>query len=182
VLLAINKVDRVAAKSDLLPYIAACAERFDFDETIPVSARRGVNLDRLERAIVARLPPGVAGYPAEQFTDRSERFLAAEIVREKLIRRLGQELPHRLSVEIERFESEPQLARIGAVVWVESKGQKSIVIGRGGELLKRAGTDARRDLEALLGVRVHLELWVKVRSDWSDDERALARLGYDEAP
>ena len=180
VVLAINKVDSLKDKNLLLPFIAECAGRGQFAETIPISARRGTNVERLEAIVTSALPLGPAQFPPEQFTDRSERFMASEIVREKLIRRLEQELPHRLSVEIETFRAEGETTRIGAVIWVESPGQKAIVVGRGGQLLKRAGTEARRDLEALLGSRVFLETWVKVRADWSDDERVLARFGYED--
>ncbi len=178
--LVINKIDRVKDKSALLPFIAECAARHAFEETVPVSASRGSGVDRLAELFEAALPPGEAQFSRDAYTDRSERFLAGEIVREKLIRRLEQEVPHRLSVEIETFTREDAITRIGAVVWVESRGQKAIVIGRGGRLLKQAGSEARHGLEEMLGARVHLEIWVKVRADWSDDERALARFGYEE--
>jgi GTP-binding protein Era len=181
VVLVINKVDTVADKAQLLPFLAESAARADcFADIVPVSARRGTNVERLEALLVDCLPLGPAVFPPEQFTDRSERFLASEILREKLIRRLGQEVPHRLSVEIESFDPRGAVTRIGAVIWVESKGQKAIVIGRRGEMLKRVGMEARSDLEKLLGRNVFLETWVKVRADWSDDERLLTRFGYQE--
>ncbi len=180
VFLVLNKVDRVKDKDALLPFIAECVARHAFDETVPVSARSGSGLERLASLLETALPPGEAQFSSEAYTDRSERFLASELVREKLIRRLEQEVPHRLSVEIETFAREDAITRIGAVIWVESRGQKAIVIGRGGQLLKQAGSEARQALEEMLGTRVHLETWVKVRADWTDDERALARFGYDE--
>jgi GTP-binding protein Era len=124
------------------------------------------------------LPQGPALYDEEQFTDRSERFLAAEIVREKLTRNLGQELPYRLSVEIEAFQHEENILKIGAIIWVERSSQKGIVIGRQGRVLKAVGSDARKDMEALFGKKVFLELWVKIKEGWSNDEQALQRLGY----
>ena len=134
--------------------------------------------DTILQVLVAALPERAALYDEEQFTDRSERFLAAEMVREKLTERLGQELPYRLSVEIEAFQSEDRLLRIGAVIWVERSSQKGIVIGRQGRVLKAVGGEARKDMEALFGKKVFLELWVKVKEDWSNDEQALQRLGY----
>lgn len=178
VILAVNKVDRLADKTRLLPYLAEMAARRDFAEVVPVSALRNLSLDVLEEAIVSRLPEGGPYFPEEQLTDRSERFLAAEIVREKLMRRLGQEIPYELTVEIESFEDSPGLTRIGAVIWVERANQKAIVIGSGGAQLKDTGRQAREDLERLLGKKVFLQLWVKVKEGWSDDERALRSLGY----
>jgi GTP-binding protein Era len=179
-LLVVNKVDLVADKARLLPYLSQLAGRAAFVSVVPLSARRERDADRLADVILAHLPEAAPIFPEDQYTDRSERFLCAEIVREKLIRLLGQEVPHRLAVEIETFEQRANDARIAARIWVESRGQKVIVIGRGGERLKRVGTEARRDIERLLGVHVHLDLWVKVRSGWSDDERFLGELGYRE--
>lgn len=178
VLLAVNKVDRVADKARLLPYLAEAAGRREFAQVIPVSALRNQGLEALEQEITALLPEGGPFFPEDQITDRSERFLAAEIVREKLMRRLGQEVPYALTVEIESFEDTPGLARIGAVIWVERANQKAIVIGSGGAQLKDTGRQAREDLERLLGKKVFLQLWVKVKEGWSDDERALRSLGY----
>lgn len=179
-LLAINKVDLVPDKARLLPYLSQAAARADFVSVVPISARRQRDAERLADLILANLPVGERIFPDDQYTDRSERFLCAEIVREKLIRLLGQEVPHRLAVEIETFEQRTSDTRIAARIWVESRGQKAIVIGRGGERLKRVGTEARHDIERLLGVHVHLDLWVKVRSGWSDDEKFLGELGYRE--
>ena len=178
VILAVNKVDTVPCKDDLLPYLAESDTRAEFAEVIPISARKGDNLRELEQAVVERLPEGVAMFPEEQVTDRSERFMAAEIVREKLTHRLGQELPYRLTVEVEQFEERKGLVLIDAVIWVERASQKAIVIGKGGKVLRDVGEQARRDLERLLGQKVYLKTWVKVKQGWSDDERALSHMGY----
>ena len=178
-ILVVNKVDRVRVKDDLLPYLADVAARMAFEEVIPVAARQGLNLGVLEREVERRLPESVPLFPADQVTDRTERFLAAEIIREKLVRRLGEELPYRLSVEVEAFAEEGPITRIQAIVWVERAGQKAIVIGAQGRTLKAVGTAARQDLERMLGRSVFLGLWVKVREGWSDDERALRQMGYD---
>jgi GTP-binding protein Era len=179
VVLAINQVDRVAPKAALLPFIAELSARRGFAAIVPISARRGTGVQALAREVEQRLPVAPWLFPEDQVTDRSERFLAAEIVREKLTRRTGEELPYRLSVEIEEFTEEPGLTRIGAVVWVEKAGQKAIVIGREGRALKAVATEARRDLERLLERPVYLSVWVKVREGWSDDERALRNMGYE---
>ena len=178
VIVAINKVDRIRDKSALLPFLAEVSARGDFAEVIPISARRGTNVAALEERVTRLLPEGPARFPSDQTTNRSERFLAAELVREKLIQRLGQELPYRLGVEIEHFETNDDLSRIDAVIWVERAGHKPIVVGGKGAVLKAAGTRARRDMERMFGRRVHLQLWVKVKQGWSNDERALLRLGY----
>lgn len=178
VILAINKVDRIPDKTVLLPFLERARDRYPFVDLIPVSALKGVNLEVLAARIMAFLPEGEPIFPEDQVTDRSERFLAAEIIREKLLRTLTQEVPHALTVEIERFQVERGLTRIAAVIWVERDGQKAIVIGHNGEALKRVGERARRDLERLLESKVFLELWVKVKANWSDDEKALQRLGY----
>jgi GTP-binding protein Era len=178
VVLVINKVDRFEDKAVLLPFLKAAAERHPFADLIPVSALNGANLERLERKIMELLPEGEPVYPEDQVTDRSERFLAAEIIREKLLRCLGQEVPHALTVEIEQFKTEGHLIRINGLIWVERDGQKAIVIGQKGEVLKKVGERARHDLEQMLGGKVYLELWVKVKKGWSDDERALQSLGY----
>ena len=178
--LVLNKIDRVRHREAMLPVLGDVARRHDFAATVPVCARTGESLDRLRAVVEARIPPGPPVFPEEHLTDRSEAFLAAEIVREKLIRRLGQELPHRLTVEVERFVEEGRRALINVLVWVERKQHKAIVIGRDGGRLKEAGTAARRDIARMLGRPVHLEIWVKVREGWSDDERALRGLGFSE--
>ena len=179
VIVAVNKVDRVQRTEDLLPYLAELGTRGSFAEVIPVSARAGLQLDVLEREVGRRLPESAPLFSEDQVTDRSERFLAGEIIREKLMRRLGQEVPYRLTVEIERFSEEGATTTIDAVIWVEKPGQKAIVIGAEGKMLKAVGSEARADIERMLEKRVHLGLWVKVREGWSDDDRALRQLGYD---
>ena len=180
VILAVNKVDLVKDKDALLPQLAALAEKMDFAEIIPLSARRGDNLEALEQAIVARLPRSAPLFPEDQITDRSERFLAAELVREKLFRKLGEEIPYGLTVEIESFKQQGRTAHIHALIWVEKASQKPIVIGRQGSRLKEVGREAREDMEKLFGCKVFLQLWVKVKEGWADDERALRSLGYGE--
>jgi GTP-binding protein Era len=145
-----------------------------------VSARNGDGVDDLERCVLAQLPFSRPSFDEDQFTDRNERFLAAELVREQLMTRLHQELPYALTVEIEEFKRDDGLLRIGAIVWVEREGQKQIVIGKGGNVLKQVGSGARRELEALFGEKVYLRLWVKVSRDWSDSEQALRQFGYEE--
>lgn len=179
-LLVVNKVDRIADKAKLLPFVDGLAHERAWEEVLLISAAKRSGLDALERAILARLPAGEARYDSESYTDRSERFLAAELVREQLMRQLGEELPYATTVEIERFEDRPDgLAEIAAVVWVEREGQKAIVIGAGGRRAKAIGSAARREIEALLGRRVFLKLWVRVRAGWSDDEAALKQFGYE---
>lgn len=180
VILAVNKVDLVADKRTLLPHLEALAKRRSFAAIVPVSARNGANLEALEAAVVAQLPAGEAVYPEDTLTDRSERFLAAEVVREKLFRALGEELPYALTVQLERFKEEGNLVRMDAVIWVTKASHKAIVIGAQGARLKAVGTRARADLEQFLGRKVMLTLWVRVKSGWADDERALRRFGYAE--
>ncbi len=177
-LLAINKVDLLTDKAALLPRLEALAEEGTYRDVIPLSAHTGENVTALERRVLDLLPEGEHLFAEDQFTDRSERFLAAELVREKLTRQLDQELPYTLSVEIERFQRRDRLLTINAQIWVERPSQKAIVIGRGGEGLKRIGSRARRDLERLFGQQVLLKLWVRVKERWTDDEQALQRLGY----
>lgn len=179
VILAVNKIDRVGNKEALLPQLGMLAQRMEFADLIPVCARTGENLERLEQAVVRRLPLSPPFYPEDQVTDRSERFLAAELVREKLFRRLGEEVPYGLTVEIERFREEQGVLRIHALIWVEKSSQKPIVIGRKGERLKQIGRDARIDMEAMFDHKVFLQLWVKIKEGWADDDRALRSLGYD---
>lgn len=179
VVLVINKVDLEEDKSRLLPFIAKMAAEFPFAEIVPVSAERGHNVDQLLVAVGKYLPEGEPLFGEDDVTDRSERFLAAEFLREKLFRLLGEELPYGMTVEIEKFEVEGSLRRIFAAIIVDKAGHKGIVIGRGGERLKRISSEARVELEALFGSKVYLETWVKVKSGWADDERALKSLGYD---
>ncbi len=180
VILCVNKIDKIPDKNTLLPYLQKMATQYDFREIVPISARKGHNLLELESKIIQLLPISIPLFPEEQITDRSERFLVAELIREKLIRRLGEELPYRLTVQIEHFSSEKNLTHISALIWVERQGQKTIVIGKKGKLLKAIGVEARLDMEALLECKVFLQLWVKVKQGWCDDERALQQLGYSE--
>ncbi|HEU4530622.1 MAG TPA: GTPase Era [Steroidobacteraceae bacterium] len=175
----VNKVDRVHDKARLLPYLEALAGRHEFREVVPLSAEKGDNVARLPELIENLLPASPPLFPTDQITDRSERFLAAEIIREKLTWRLREELPYGLTVELERFGEEEGRFVIGAVIWVERTGQKAIVIGAGGERLKEIGRLARLDLNELLKRHVHLELWVKVKENWADSEQALRTFGYD---
>ena len=180
VILAANKVDKVVDKEAILTFFNDAQHRFPFKHLVPISALKRTNLDELEKLIMALLPERDFIYPEDQVTDRSERFLAAEIVREKLTRRLGDELPYALTVEIERYEEKPNITKIYAIIWVERLTQKNIVIGKDGEMLKKVGTDARLDIEKLLGQKVYLQLWVKVKKGWSDSERALQSLGFND--
>jgi GTP-binding protein Era len=180
VLLVVNKVDLLPDPDQLLPHLQLLADKADFAAVVPVSALRQRNTDALEAEIVAHLPESGYFFPEEQITDRSQRFLAAEIVREKIMRQLGDELPYSVAVEIEEFADDNGVLHISALILVERQGQKKIVIGDKGSRLRSIGTEARIDMEKLFDSKVMLRLWVKVRSGWSDDERALRSLGYDE--
>ena len=178
VLLVINKIDKVGDKSALLPYIEELSARYPFAAVMPISALHAENIDSLETTVTGMLPQNPPFFPEDQVTDRSVRFLAAEIIREKLIRELGQELPYTSTVEIEKFEEGDAITRIFATIYVESQGQKAIIIGSKGARLKSIGSKARADIETLLDGKVYLQLWVKVREGWSNDELALRSLGY----
>lgn len=178
VLLVINKADLLEDKGQLLPFIQQQSSFFPFADVVPVSARKNQNLDELLLAIRKHLPEQPAIYAEDELTDRNERFLAAELVREKIFRLLGEELPYSVTVEIEKFEQEGALRRIHAAIIVDKEGQKPILIGKGGEKLKQISSEARQDMEKLFGGKVWLETWVKVRGGWADDERALKSLGY----
>ena len=180
VVLVVNKIDRLNDKGELLPLIESLSKRFDFAEIVPVSALRGHNRDDLETLIERYLPEGIHLFPEDQITNRSERFLAAELVREKIMRQLGEEVPYAMTVEIEEFKSSPRLIEISALILVERQGQKKILIGEGGSRLRQIGTEARKDMEKAFESKVMLRLWVKVKSGWSDDERALRSLGYND--
>jgi GTPase len=179
-MLVLNKIDLLADKAELLPHLQIVAGKAEFAAILPVSALRQHNVDALEEQILALLPESEYFFPEDQITDRSQRFLAAEIVREKIMRQLGDELPYAISVQIEEFVQEGEMLHIAAVIFVERKGQKKILIGDKGSRLRSVGSDARRDMEALFDSKVMLRLWVKVKSGWSDDERALRSLGYDD--
>lgn len=178
-LAAINKVDQLKRKDVLLPAIERLRRLEVFEAMVPVSALKGQGLADLRGEIFARLPAQAHLFPADQVTDQSERFLVAEIVREKLMRRLGDEIPHRATVVIEQFREDGDAVDIAADIYVERAGQKRIVIGKGGEKLKQIGQEARKDIETLLDRRVMLRLWVKVRPGWTNDRAALRQLGYD---
>ncbi|MBD9363665.1 GTPase Era [Methylomonas fluvii] len=178
VILAINKVDKIKDKDAVLKFFAEAQQKYPFQHIVPVSALKNTNLELLEQHIMALLPEAELIYPEDQITDRPERFFAAEIIREKLTRRLGDELPYALTVEIERYEEFPELCKIYAAILVERDSQKCIVIGKQGEMLKKVGSEARVDIEKLIGQKVYLELWVKVKKGWSDNERALQSLGF----
>ena len=178
VILVVNKVDQIPDKDKLLPFLQSVSEKMQFEEVVPLSAFKGHNIDSLESVVPRFLPQGVALFPEDQITDRSVRFLVAEVIREKLMRRLGKELPYSLTVEIEQFVDDEGMARISALIWVERQSQKKIVIGKGGATLKEIGQQARQDMERMLEQKVFLQLWVKVKEGWSDSERALQSLGY----
>jgi len=178
VVLAINKIDKINNKEVLLPFIQKISLEHNFKSIVPISALTGKQLDEFEELLIKLLPEGELMYPEDQVTDSSERFMATEIIREKLIRRLGQEIPHSLSISIDQYKEEEKITRIYAVIWVERIGQKNIVIGSKGSGLKEIGTEARLDIEKMLETKVYLNLWVKVKKNWSDSERELIGLGY----
>jgi len=178
VVLVVNKVDRLKDKTTLLPFLAEVAKDRDFAAVHPISALKRKGLDDLVADILAQLPEAPPVYDEDEITDRSQRFLAGELVREQLMRQLGDELPYATTVEIERFAEDGALLRIGAVIWVEREGQKPIVIGKGGARLREIGSKARQQMERLFGRKVFLETWVRVREGWSDDEAALKAFGY----
>lgn len=179
-MLVVNKVDLLEDKKTLLPHLQSLSERGEFEAIVPLSALRQHNVESLEQEILKFLPESEHFFPEDQITDRSQRFLAAEIVREKIMRQLGDELPYAVAVEIEEFALEGEVLHISALVLVERKGQKKIIIGEKGARLRSIGSEARRDMERLFDSKVMLRLWVKVKSGWSDDERALRSLGYDD--
>ena len=179
VVLAINKIDLIDDKEKLLPHIQTLAQKMNFSAVLPISAEKGTNVDKIREMAKAVLPEGDHYFPDDYITDRSSRFMASEIIREKLMRFTGEELPYSVTVEIERFKVEENgLYHIHGLILVERDGQKKMVIGNKGEKIKTIGTEARLDMERLFQNKVHLELWVKVKSGWADDERALRSLGY----
>ena len=177
----INKVDKLDNKNELLPHIQNTVETRVFDEVFPVSALKNLNLELLLGALKLQMPDGPFMFEEDQITDRSERFLTAEIVREQIMRQLGDEVPYETTVEIESFEHSGSRVGIHALISVERDGQKAILVGEGGTRLKQIGIEARKRLENLLDAHVALKLWVKVRASWSNDERALKSLGYFES-
>jgi GTP-binding protein Era len=180
VVLAVNKVDKIKDKDAILAFFDQAQHRFPFKHLMPISALKQINLDEFEKMLIALLPEREPFYPDDQVTDKSERFLCAEIIREKLTRRLGDELPYALTVEIERYQENATITKIYALIWLEKLSQKNIVIGENGEVLKKVGTDARHDIEKMLDKKVYLQLWVKVKKGWSDNERVLQNLGFND--
>jgi len=180
VIIVLNKIDQLS-KAACLPIMQKIAKIVPDFEIVPVSALEAENLDRLENLIVSRLPVAVPQFPDDQLTDKSMRFIVAEIIREKLFRVLTQELPYSITVSVDHYKEEADLTRISATIWVERKSQKAIVIGKQGRQLKKTGSLARADIEKLVDGQVYLQLWVKVREDWADDERSLAAFGYSSA-
>jgi GTPase len=179
-LLLVNKVDEIKDKETLMPYLQKIGGMHSFEEIIPISAEKGTNIEPIKETVRKFLPENPFFFSEDDVTDRSSRFMAAEIVREKLMRFLGEELPYSVTVEIEQFRWDEKIWRINALILVEREGQKKMVIGKNGEKLKVIGRDARQDMEKMLEEKVYLELWVKVKSGWADDERALRSLGYSE--
>jgi len=180
VIIAINKLDRLGSKAELLPHIEMLSKQFPNAQLIPISALQAQQLDELESAIKQHIPEGMHYFPEEQITDKNQRFLTAELVREKITRQLGAEVPYEVAVEIESFKYEGNICHIDALILVEREGQKKIIIGDKGSRLKNIGQQARLDMERLLDCKVMLKLWVKVRRGWSDDDRALRSLGYED--
>ncbi|NOI21801.1 GTPase Era [Vibrio mediterranei] len=180
VILCMNKVDNVKDRNDVMLHMHELSKKMDFVDVVPISAKHGKNTDVLRKHVREHLPEAVHHFPEEYVTDRSQRFMASEILREKLMRFTGDELPYSVTVEIERFDYNPDTDgfHINALILVERNGQKKMVIGKGGEKIKTIGREARLDMEELFDRKVYLETWVKVKSGWADDERALRSLGY----
>lgn len=174
----VNKIDLISQKQALLPFIAELSARHDFVEVIPVSAQSGDNIELLLSRVLAGLPAGEAIFPEDQISDRSERFFAAELLREQLIRRYHRELPYAVTVEIERFVEQDGRYEIAAVIWVEREGQRAILLGKNGQAMKEAATAARMAMIDFFQTRVHLDVWVKVKKNWSNEEASLVQLGY----
>lgn len=177
--LVINKLDLLKERASLLPYMDNLKEKLPFAEIVPLSARRQKDVDLLESKIVAMLPPGEPLFPTDQISDRSTRFLAAEYIREKVMERLGDELPYRTSVTIDVFKDEPELLSMSATIWVERRSQRAILIGGNGKMLKSIGAEARMELEKFFTKKVYLQTWVKTKKNWTEDIKALKMLGYD---
>ena len=178
IILAVNKVDKIKNKKLLLPFIDELSKRLSFAHILPVSANKGSNVKELEEKIESYLNLSAPYFPEEQITDKTDRFLASELIREKIMRLLGQELPYAVAVEVEAFEEQAAIIKISAIIWVERDNQKIIIIGNKGQQLKEIGKQARLSMERLYDKKVFLKMWVKVKDGWSDDERALKSLGY----
>ncbi len=180
VILVVNKIDKLGNNNEALPLMEEYGSKFEFAAVIPMSAKDKEDVEQFETEIDKLLPSGPAKFPEDQITDKSMRFLAAEIVREKIMRLTGAEIPYSVALEIEEYKEKENIIHIGVVILVDKKTQKAIIIGKKGALIKEIGTQARRDLEKMLDSKVFLRLWVKVREGWADDERALSSLGYGE--
>lgn len=180
ILLVINKIDNVTDKTQLLPHIQEISQKINFLDVVPISAEKGEGIDIIKDIVKKHLPVGEHHFPEDYITDRSQRFMASEIIREKLMRFLGDELPYSVTVEIEQFKVDERtgMYRINGLILVERDGQKKMVIGNKGEKIKKIGIEARKDMQLFFDNKVHLELWVKVKAGWADDERALRSLGY----
>ncbi len=179
VILVLNKLDRLDEPGALLPLIETYQAQRDYQAIIPICARRGEGIEEIEEEVEALLPEGPFYFPEDQLTDRSERFLAAEMIREKLMRKLGDEVPYRLSVLIDDFKEKDGVLHVHSTIWVERAGQKNIVIGKKGSLLKAVGEEARRDMQQMFGKKIYLTTWVKVKEKWSENARALQQMGFD---
>jgi GTPase len=180
VVLVVNKIDLLPDKTRLMDFLREKVDSSRFEKVLLVSAKHGEGIAEIERSVMHYLPFSQPFYDSDQYTDRSERFLAGELIREQLMLRLHQEIPYSLAVEIEEFKRSEELLRLGAIIWVERAGQKQIVIGKGGVVLKQVGTEARKELEKLFDEKVFLRLWVKVKDGWSDNEKAMRQMGFDE--
>ena len=180
IILVINKIDRLKDKAELLPLIKEYSEKANFTKILPLYAKSANDVALLEKTIAELLPKGIQQFPQEQITDRSQRFLAAEIVREKVMRQTGNEIPYSVAIEVEEYTEKQNIIHIGILIIVDKRSQKTIIIGNKGERLKEIGRQARLDLENMLQTKVFLRLWVKIREGWADDERALRSLGYRE--
>jgi len=178
IILAINKIDLIKDKEELLPRIDVLSKRFQFASIVPITALKSSNVDALEKEINQYMPECIHYFPDDEYTDRSMKFLAAEMIREKLMRALGEEVPYSISVVIEKYETKGKITEIAGLIYVERDGQKAIVIGKKGEMLKKIGKEARLDIEKMIGQKVFLQLWVKVKSGWSDNSKWLQHLGY----
>jgi GTP-binding protein Era len=178
-ILVVNKIDRIEDKEKLLTFLTEVTSRFTFTAVVPTSIKNKATLEQLKHAIRAELPVAATMFDQDEITDRSERFMASEFIREKVFRQLGDELPYSVSVQVEKFQQEGNLRRIFAVIVVDKSSQKAILIGAGGERLKRIGTDARKDMEITFGGKVYLELFVRVKKGWADDQSILRQYGYE---
>lgn len=177
-ILVVNKVDKIKEKKELLPFLEELSSKREFVEIVPISARTGAKVEAVESIVESLLPVAPPEFPEDQLTDRNERFFAAEFIREKLTRKLGEELPYRISVTIEQFTLKDKTLHIHAIIWVEGDSQKSIIIGKHGSVLKSVGELARKDMEKMFGHKVFLRTWVKVKKKWTSDLKALKQFGY----